>query len=95
LSGKKNIKKSMAQALDVPIDVALDQVKIVITGNSILNAENHKGIQEYSESKISFQTSLGLVEIRGKGLILAALTGEELQIEGELESIIMPTEEKE
>jgi len=95
LSGKKNIKKSMAEALDVPADVALDLAKIVITGNSLLNAENHKGIQEYSETKIAFQSSSGLIEVRGKKLMLAALTGEELQIEGVIEAVILPLEERE
>lgn len=95
MSGKKNLKKSMADALDVPADVALDMAKIVITGNYVLNAENHKGIQEYSETKIAFQSSSGLIEVRGKKLILAALTGEELQIEGIIEAVILPPEEKE
>lgn len=95
MSGKKNIKKSMAEALDVPVDVALDMAKIVISGNSLVNAENHKGIKEYSETKITFQSSAGLIEVHGKKLMLAALTGEELQIEGEIEAVILPVEEKE
>lgn len=93
MSGIKEIKKSMAEALDIPPEIALNTVKLVVEGRGSLLAENHRGILEYSGGKIAFRVTEGSVEVLGKGLQLKSLSPEELAIEGEIMAICLVRED--
>lgn len=84
MASKRQIKKNLAQALDIPAEVALANSRLIITGNSRLTAENHQGIVEYLPGKIVFKTTSGQAEVLGEQLTLAALAADELVIEGEI-----------
>ncbi len=84
---KNNVRKSIAGALQLPSEVALDQVRIILTGQNNMLAENHKGIIEYGRSKIVFRINSGFVEVLGEGLTISSLQSEELAISGEIIAI--------
>lgn len=83
---KKNqgIKKSLAEILELPKDIVLDIPKIILVGNLQIYIENHKGILEYTNTRIRVNTKLGTLSIIGKNLILKNIIAEEIIIVGEI-----------
>lgn len=90
---KHHLKKTVAEALEIPAEVALDSVRIVLVGHNYLSAENHKGIIEYLPGKIVFKTIAGQAEVLGEGLTLAALKPDELEIEGKILAVCLVEED--
>ena len=82
MAEKHKLRQSLAEALDIPAEVALSSARIVISGDSELRVENHKGIVEYQPGKIVLKTSTGQAEILGERLTLAELKPETLAITG-------------
>jgi sporulation protein YqfC len=79
-----NLQKLMGETFDVPKEISMNAIKITITGSSSLLAENHKGIKEYNEEKIVFDSTDSSIEVYGQRLLLRSLTNDELIIEGEI-----------
>ncbi|KAB3533256.1 sporulation protein YqfC [Alkaliphilus serpentinus] len=78
------IKKNIADALELPQDILLDLPKITLVGNLQLYVENHKGILEYSSTRIRIFTKSGILRIIGKSLLLKSIVVEEIIIVGEI-----------
>lgn len=89
---KRSLKNSMAAALDIPEEVALDSAKIIITGQRRVDVENQKGIIEYLPGKIVFKTAGGQAEVLGEGLTLSALSAGSLSIDGEIMAVCLTRE---
>ncbi|SET41362.1 sporulation protein YqfC [Natronincola peptidivorans] len=83
---KKNqeIKKSLAEILELPKDIVLDIPKITMVGNLQIYIENHKGIIEYTNNRIRISTKSGVLRILGKNLLLKNIVLEEIVIVGEI-----------
>ncbi len=81
------ISKAMADFLEIPADVVLDLPKLTITGRNELYLENHKGIIEYSTSRMRVNLSRGYLEINGERLEIQALMPDEMKVIGEINSI--------
>ncbi|MCC5910341.1 MAG: sporulation protein YqfC [Clostridiaceae bacterium] len=86
---KKNqeIKKSLAEILELPKDIVLDIPKITMVGNLQLYIENHKGILEYSNTRIRINTKSGVLRVIGKNLLLKSIVVEEMVIVGEIHQV--------
>ncbi|MGI5891585.1 MAG: YabP/YqfC family sporulation protein [Bacillota bacterium] len=93
MDSKKNLKKNVAQALELPGEIAGDLLKITLLCNESLVAENHKGIMEYSQNKIILKSAQGIVQINGSNLCLLSLQADELQINGQISSIDIENDE--
>ncbi len=99
---KSNKKKSnrwkyfMADALDLPADVALNLPQINLLGDQRLLVENHKGIIEYSSNRVRLKVEKGLLWAEGENLVLRNLQDDEISIEGEIKqiSILMGKEDE-
>lgn len=78
------IKKGIADVLELPQDILLDLPKITLVGNLQLYVENHKGILEYSTTRIRIFTKSGILRIVGKNLLLKSIVVEEIIIVGEI-----------
>lgn len=76
-----------AKLLDLPQDVVQDLPRITMIGNVQLYLENHRGIQQFSESHLTLKLSKGKLEIVGKNLIIRQIFTEEVFIEGIIEDI--------
>lgn len=81
------ISKAMADFLEIPADVVLDLPKLTITGRTELYLENHKGIIEYSTSRMRINLSRGYLEIKGERLEIQALMPDEMKVIGEINSV--------
>ncbi|MBM7614649.1 sporulation protein YqfC [Alkaliphilus hydrothermalis] len=81
------IKKSIADLLELPQDIMLDLPKITVVGNLQIYIENHKGILEYSSTRIRIYTKCGVLRIIGKNLLLKNIVVEEIVITGEINGV--------
>lgn len=83
----QEVKKSLAEILELPKDIILDIPKITMIGNLQIYIENHKGIIEYSNSLIRINTKNGILRIIGKNLLLKNIVIEEIVIVGEIHQL--------
>lgn len=81
------VKKSIAEALELPKDIILDVPKIIMIGNLQIYIENHKGILEYTDERIRINTKNNVLRIIGKNLILKNIVMEEIIIVGEINQV--------
>ena len=84
------MKELAAQGLEIPLEVALNTIKISLIGNREVKAVNHRGILIYETARILFQTVDGPVEVTGSGMTLVGLNEEYLHIMGRIHAIRLP-----
>lgn len=81
-----NIKLNLSDALELPMDIALDIPKITIIGNMEINITNHRGIIEYNSDLIRINTKIGIVKLKGQEMVIKNILSEEITIVGTIES---------
>lgn len=84
---RKKIRRTMADILEIPGEIAFDLPKIILVGNVQVVIENHRGIVEYTTESVRVVVSAGEVAVRGRELILRNILPDELCIEGEIEGL--------
>ncbi len=86
---KKNLdlRRKVADILEIPPEIALNACQITLTGLNSLHAQNHQGIIEYLPNCIIFKTSEGKIKVDGHNLALVALNQNSLQIDGQINNI--------
>lgn len=82
-----NIKSSLTEVLELPIDIAMDLPKIVLLGDKVLTIFNHRGIIEYTNNLIRINSKIGIIKIRGEKLEIKNILSEEIIIEGQIEIV--------
>lgn len=85
--GIDDFKMSITDALELPLDVALDLPKIVLIGNIKINITNHKGIIEYTNDLIRINSKIGMIKIIGKSLEIKNVLMEEITVSGSIENV--------
>lgn len=83
----QEIKKSLAEILELPQDIILDIPKITMVGNLQIYIENHKGIIEYTKSRIRINSKSGILRIIGNNLVLKSILTDEIIIIGEIQEV--------
>jgi sporulation protein YqfC len=86
-SQKEGLKSKFIEALDLPKDVVLDLPRVTVTGKVGVLIESHRGIVEYVPEKVSINTSIGLLVIKGDGLFIKYVLADEIFIEGRVKYI--------
>lgn len=81
------VKRGITNALELPLDIALDLPKITMVGNLKVDITNHKGIIEYKKEIIRINTNIGIVKITGDSLEIKNILIEEINIDGNIENI--------
>ena len=89
LGGRRLLEKTAA-ALELPPEVALDEVKLSITGSRELRAANHRGIMSYESERIVFRCRGGSVTVSGRDLRIRELNEDFLHISGQLLGVLLP-----
>ncbi len=79
--------RAMAEFLDIPKDLVLDLPRLILTGRNELYLENHRGIIEYTMTRLRINLSRGFLEIQGRDLEIKSLLPEEISIYGEIDAI--------
>lgn len=72
------------ELLSLPKEVVLGTPVVNLEGKTGLHIVNYKGIIEFSEEQLVVNTSLGLIKIEGKGLLIKSITSEEMVIRGRI-----------
>lgn len=83
----QNFKLNLSDALELPLDVALDIPKITIIGDLKVDIENHKGIIEYTSELIRINSKIGIIKIIGEDLEIKNIFSEEININGRVENV--------
>lgn len=81
------VKEKISEAFELPKDITLDIPKLTIIGTESITIENHKGIIDYCENKITVNTGCGILVINGNKLIIKSIVLEEIIILGKINSI--------
>lgn len=81
-----NLKLNLSDALELPMDIALNIPKITIIGNMEINITNHRGIIEYNSNLIRINTKIGIVKLKGLDMVIKNILSEEITIGGIIES---------
>lgn len=82
-----DLKMSITDALELPLDVALDLPKIIVVGDVKVNITNHRGIIEYTNDLIRINSKIGMIKIIGDSLEIKNVLMEEITINGSIKKI--------
>ena len=82
-----DILTKTAELLDLPMDVVAGLPILVLLGDRQLFLSHHQGILSYSDTAIDVNCGALLVRVRGRGLQLLSMTGDEMRIGGTIEGI--------
>ncbi|MFY9613053.1 MAG: sporulation protein YqfC [Tissierellaceae bacterium] len=82
-----DIKMSITDALELPLDVALDLPKIIVVGDVKVNITNHRGIIEYTNDLIRINSKIGMIKLIGDSLEIKNVLMEEITINGSIKKI--------
>lgn len=83
--------EAAANFFDVPAEVAAGSARITITGSSRVLIENHCGILEYMDSRVSVNCRRFAAVIQGRGLGLGAMNTKELVVTGDICAVNLET----
>ncbi|MFU0783336.1 sporulation protein YqfC [Thermoanaerobacterium thermosaccharolyticum] len=81
------IKEGILNLVDFPKEVLLNLPKITVIGNTQITVENHRGIIEYIPERIRINSTIGMIRISGKNMIINSVMTEILVITGKIISI--------
>ncbi len=82
-----DFKMTLTDALELPLDVALDLPKITILGDKKVDISNHKGIIEYTSELSRINSKIGIIKIIGKSMKIKNIFLEEINIDGIIEKV--------
>jgi len=86
---KKALTRRITTTFELPLDIMLDLPSINMTGDEKLVISNHKGIVEYIKEQVRVKTSMGIVKVRGSGLVIKEISNENIVIEGKINTVVM------
>ena len=78
MADKDSLLIRASRAFDVPGDVVAGQPRLELIGSGELRMEGHRGILAYGPEEIHISGGKLVVQVRGRGLELRAMTGMEL-----------------
>jgi len=83
----RKLKEALADALELPRDVALDLPRLTFIGNLQVSIENHRGLIEYTGERVRVGMNVGQVIITGTDLVISFVRDEDLLVTGKLRAI--------
>lgn len=84
---KKHNLRKIDDILEMPRELYTNEPKLTIVGFNEMIIENYKGILEYEEYYVKINTHIGIININGFNLKLEQMTGDDIKVIGELESV--------
>lgn len=83
----KKLRRSLLQALDLPVEVDGSIPRLTIVGKFDLLLENHTGVLHCGKEQIRLTTSGGVVMVEGKALVLLELANGRAYVKGTIEGV--------
>ena len=81
------VMAAVAEAIDVPREVLVNEPEVCLQGQSVLTITNHAGVGAYSESALWVRTAVGPLSVWGKGLFIERFSRETLVVRGQVEGL--------
>lgn len=79
--------RRLTQTFDLPQDLVFDLPRITVVGGLQMTIENHRGLVEFSSTRVTVATARGRVVIAGEELRIGVVHDEEITVTGQLGSI--------
>lgn len=83
----KRWRRELADFLELPREIILNQPRLTIVGTMQCLLENHRGVIEYTNEMIRIAVAEGEIILRGDNLVIRTLAGEEIAVEGKISSL--------
>ncbi|MGB9886037.1 MAG: sporulation protein YqfC [Moorellales bacterium] len=80
-------RNRLAQALDLPRDLLADLPRVTVVGSSQVTVENHRGLIEFTPTRVRIAAKEGAVEVEGEQLTLRLILAEEIILEGRVRAV--------
>lgn len=80
-------KSKITDLLEIPKEVVTNKPKLTLLGFEELLVENYKAILEYEDFYIKINTHIGAININGFNLRLKEMTGDDIMVLGNIDSI--------
>jgi sporulation protein YqfC len=77
----------LVETLDLPKDLVFDLPRITIVGGLQVTVENHRGLVEFTPTRVTVATRDGRIVIEGRELGIGVVHEEEITVTGELASV--------
>ena len=84
---KKNKLNKINRLLELPEEVTTNKPKLTIVGFEEILIENYKAILEYEDYYIKINTHIGAININGFNLKLKEMTGDDIMVLGNVDSM--------
>lgn len=84
---KKNKLNKINRLLELPEEVTTNKPKLTIVGFEEILIENYKAILEYEDYYIKINTHIGAININGFNLRLKEMTGDDIMVLGNVDSM--------
>lgn len=81
------LRGELADFLELPRDILLDLPRLTLLGNLRLVIENHRGLIQYTPSRLRVCLEKGEVVLDGSDLTIALISPEEIVVEGKLAGV--------
>lgn len=81
------LREKVAEAVELPKEVMLAMPKITVLAGKEAAVENYKGVIELSRERIRLYTGAGILCLTGENLDIAAITDEDIAIQGAIGKI--------
>ena len=83
----RELRARMAELFDLPADLVAGLTHMELLGDRQFFLEGHEGILAYSDTQIDVSAGALVVRVRGSGLALRSMTGDEVRIRGKIDAI--------
>lgn len=83
----EKVKENISDKLQLPRDIIMDLPKIIITGDSEISVENHKGVISFQTEILKVNSKVGVIVIKGNNLEILFIGGNTITIGGKFKSI--------
>lgn len=84
---RNNKKNKISKILELPEEVTTNKPKLTIVGFEEILIENYKAILEYEDYYIKINTHIGAININGFNLKLKEMTGDDIMVLGNVDSM--------
>lgn len=84
---RKNAVKNIAERLSLPEDALMGGIRVTLSGEGFLIAENHGGILEYTDSRVVLAAGKRRLSVTGTELVISAMNRSELALRGKISSV--------
>ncbi|AMX82853.1 sporulation protein YqfC [Geobacillus subterraneus] len=91
---RQQMKRWMAEKLELPADIMMDLPRITMVGQIHIYIENHRGLLTFSDKELRLLLRNGQLLVRGEQFIIKTILPEEILLEGKISQVVYIEEEK-